>query len=403
MLVLSDGEHLASTYADGVLAQARAGHRDLLTTVAIRDGEVTTSAIEVSNSVTSAPEVLALAPDGGTAFVTERLGPRPTGVTRADQLPAGTRLFAVDVSDRAAAIADTVTIAPSPEALSVHPGGASVAVVSNTPEASVLQLIPWTSAGFGAPVSYDLAGLGVTGSAEGPRGGVLATNVQWHPSGRMVAVNIISQDRIAFFTTDGAGPPVPWHTPIGVGRDPFVGRFTPDGRHYLTSDWGRDLNAPTLDARLPRESSEISVIELGVAGSAVRPHVIQSIATDRSAEGMAVSPDGTWVATVNMRGTALPVDSPAFDATASVTLLRRDLVTGMLTKIADHPFDAVLPEGGAFDPTGRYFLATSYEGGSEAAGGPGVQVFAVGPPEVPGLTAVQRIPLPHGVHHVVVG
>lgn len=401
ILALSDGDHLATTYADGVLAPERAGYRDLLTTMSIRDGEVTSSEAEVSNSVTSAPEVLALAPDGGTAFVTERLGPRPAGASRADQLPAGTRLFAVDLTD--GGIAHTATIAPAPEALAVHPGGRSVAVVSNTPESSMLQLVPWTPGGFGAPVSHDLADLGITGSAAGPRGEVLATNVQWHPSGRLLAVNITSQDRVAFFATDGTGPPLPWHSPIEVGTDPFVGRFTPDGRHYLTSDWGRDLDAPTLDTRLPREPSEISVIELGALGSAVPPRVIQSVATDRSAEGLAVSPDGTWVATVNMRGTALPSDSPAFDATASVTLLRRDVDTGTLTKIADHAFDAVLPEGGTFDPTGRYFLATSYQGGAQPVGGPGVQVFEVGPPEAPGLTAVQRIPLPHGVHHVVVG
>jgi hypothetical protein len=401
MVVLSDGDHAASTYVDGVLAPAESGHRDVLTTVSLRDGGVRTAEVEVSNSVTAAPEVLALSPDGATAFVTERLGPRAPGATRAADLPAGDRVFAVDVGDPdSPRVADDVSIGESPEALAVRPDGSSVAVVSNTPEATLLQIIPWTPAGFDAPLTYDLAGLGITGTAATPRGGVLATNVQWHPDGRALAVNITSQDRILFLTVDPRGAVQPWHEPVTVGRDPFVGRFTPDGRHYLTSDWGRDLAAPTLEGRLPDEPSRVSVIEIGASGTGSPHRVLGSTPSDRSAEGLAVSPDGRWVATVNMRGTALPPESAEYDERASVTLLRRDMSTGALTKVGDYAFDAVLPEGGAFDPSGRYFVATSFEGGGDS-GGSGLQIFRVGDEDAPGLEAVQRIELAHGAHHVV--
>jgi hypothetical protein len=77
---------------------------------------------------------------------------------------------------------------------------------------------------------------------------------------------------------------------------------------------------------------------------------------------LAVSPDGQWVATVNMRGTALPADSPRFDEHGSVSLFRL---------------------------------------GATGSDGAGLQVYRVGSEDEPGLTPVQRIPLPHGVHHVV--
>lgn len=402
MLVVSDGDYLASTYADNRLTPQDAGSRDLLSTVTLRDGEVATGQVEVSNSVTAPPEVLALSPDGTTAFVTERTGTRPPGATTTAELPTGTRLFAVDVRDFAnPAVTETLTVAAAPEALAISPDGTTVAVVSNTPEASVLQLIPWSAAGFGEPASFDLADLGVTGDAPGPRGGVLATNVQWHPDGQVLAVNITTQNRVAFLDLAPGGGLTPRGTPVDVGVDPFVGRFTPDGRHYLTSNWGRDFTASTIEDRLPDTPSDITVIEVGAGGSA--PRVIQSIETDRSAEGLAVSPDGMWVATVNMRGTALPSDSAKYDEGATVTLLRRDTDTGMLTKIDDFPFDAVLPEGGAFDPSGRYFVATSYEARAGSDVGSGLQIFEVGSAESPGLTAVQRIPLPQGAHHVVIG
>ena len=207
----------------------------------------------------------------------------------------------------------------------MHPEGTGVAVVANTPERAVLQIVPSNGARFGEPVTHDLADLGITGSAPSPRGGVLATNVQWHPAGGALAVNITSQDRVVFLTVGPDWTVAEWGASVRTGTDPFVGRFTPDGLHYLTSDWGRDLQAPNLNERLPSSRSRISVIELAVADDPGALHtVISSVDTDRSAEGLAVSPDGRWVATVNMRGTALPEGSRGYDESASVTLLSRD-------------------------------------------------------------------------------
>lgn len=408
IVTISDGDYLAGTYADGNLASAGSGYRDLLSTIRMSNGDVEVEHLEVSNSVTAAPEVLALAPDAGTAFVAERLGQRRFGDSRAEQLLPGDRLFAVALPDVGApTTADTVTIASAPEALAVHPAGTHIAVVSNTPEASLLQLVPWDGSRFGESMRYDLATLGIVGAANGPRGGVLATNVQWHPSGHALAVNITTQHRVAFFGVDtsstGAVAVRPWGAPVPTGADPFVGRFTPDGRHYVTSDWGRDLNATVLAERMPSTRSKVGVIRLGELGTAAEHRHIGSVESDKSAEGLAISPDGRHIATVNMRGTALPPGSAGYDDTASVSLLRLDVDNGSLTKIGDYPLDGVLPEGGTFDPSGEYFLATVFQGRDADGPGPGLQVYRVGPDESPGLTPVHRISLPHGVHHVAVG
>ncbi|MEV6276345.1 beta-propeller fold lactonase family protein [Nocardia sp. NPDC051832] len=390
IVTVSDGDYLASTYVDGVLAPD--GQRDLLTRLRIDNGEVSAEHLEVSNSVTSAPEVLALSPDGTTAFVTERLGQRQPGMTRAQQLPQGNRLFAVDISS-SPRIIGTTTIAHSPEALAVSPDGARIATASNTAEASIIQLIPWTTTGFGESRQYDLATLGITGDPARPRGGALATNVHWHPNGRAVAVNITTQNRVAFFTVDDTGLR-PWGAPVTTGADPFVGRFTPDGRHYVTSDWGRNLTTTNLAERLPATRSKLSVIRLTATGD---HHVTATAESDKSAEGIAINPAGDRIATINMRGTVFPPDSPAHDPQASVSLLRLDPTTGALTKLGDYPLDGILPEGGAFDPTGNYFLATIYQPRTPTSPGSGLQIYRVTPDR---LTPIQHIPLPHGVHHV---
>ena len=99
---ISDGDLVGQSYATGRMAPAEAGYRDTLTILSIVDGDVTVSRLPVSNSVTAAPEVLALTPDGRTALVTERLGERLAGGETVHDLPPGRRLFAFDLSDKSA-------------------------------------------------------------------------------------------------------------------------------------------------------------------------------------------------------------------------------------------------------------------------------------------------------------
>lgn len=403
---ISDGDFVGQTYATGQLAPREAKHDDLLTVIKINDGRSTSAAIPVSNSVTAAPEVLALTPDGKTAFVTERLKERgELGETVKDLAP-GNQLFAISLADgKAPRLAATASIVPWPEALAVSQDGKRVAIVSNTPEASFLQIASYQNGRFGEVARFDLADLGINGGDSGPRGGVTATNVHWHPSGRLIAVNINTQNRVAFFEV-GERPRL-WGNVVEVGKDPFVGRFTPDGRHYLTSNWGRDFAATNFDGRLPRTPSSISVVrlsELDETGNAAEHSLVSSAATDLSAEGIAVSPDGLLVATINMRGTAFPPESPRFQRDATVTLLTLDPGKGALEKVADYPFEGVLPEGGAFDLSGDHLLVTVFHGHESKATdkGAGLEVFRVIRGERPSLERVGRIPLPHGAHHVAV-
>ncbi|RXT24070.1 hypothetical protein B5P46_19345 [Rhizobium leguminosarum] len=407
--VISDGDFLAQTYGTAELAPQKAGYRDLLTIMSPGSDKIVTGSIPISNSVTSAPEILALSEDGQTAFVTERLGERPEGGNSINDLPPGRQLFAVDLSDGAALrLSDTVEIEAFPEALSASPDGESVAVVSNTPEASFVQIVTYRDGRFGRLARFDIADLGVTGSASGLRGGVTATNIHWHPSGRFLAVNINTQNRVAFFEVTGADDTPSlrsWGNVVEVGADPFVGRFTPDGRHYLTANWGRNFTAKNLEGRIPQTPSTISVIRLAdpaASPQSARHDLRGGAETDLSSEGIAISPDGRLVATVNMRGTAFPPGSARFHRNASVTLLSFDPATGVIAKLADYPFEGSLPEGGAFDGTGDHFLATVFQGhdGAGPEAGPGLEVFRVGKSDRPTLNRLGRVPLPHGAHHV---
>lgn len=404
--VISDGDFTARSYADGQLAPEAAGHRDLLTVISLDKGETTHRTVEVSNSVTAAPEILALSPDGRIAFVAERLKQRAPGAKTVKELAPGDRLFAIDISRTTSPqIISTANIAAFPESLAVSPDGTRLAVVSNTPDAAYLQIVSLRAGAFGEVRRFNLEALGVRGTASGPRGGVTATNVHWRPNGKVLAVNMDTQDSVAFFKVDEE--PAIWGNLVKVGRDPFVGRFTPDGRYYLTSNWGRDFAATSVEGRLPTAPSSISVIRLASldSGQDARHEITAMVETDRSSEGLAISPDGRLVATVNMRETAFPPTSPRFTKEATVTLLGFDPENGLLEKLADYAFEGVLPEGGSFDASGDHFLATVFHGhqNSGVEAGAGLEVFRVVKAGRPALEKLGRIPLPHGAHHVAVG
>ncbi|WP_150123461.1 lactonase family protein [Halotalea alkalilenta] len=405
LVTISDGDFDASSYYSGLLAPREAGHEDLLSVIRFSDDGYSISRLPVSNSVTASPEVLALSRDGSTAFVVERLGQRGPGMTRVAELPPGRMLTAIDLSDPSQPRqADSIALEASPEALALHPAGDRIAVVSNTPTASTIQVVSYADGHFTEPARFDVAELGIHGDADQPRGGVTLSNIHWHPSGRALAVNVNTQDRVAFFTVTEGEHGIELHTwgePVAVGRDPFVGRFSPDGRFYLTSDWGRDLTATSLEGRIPDQASSISVIRLAEAGD--RHQRIASVATAPNAEGLAISPDGRLVATVNMQGTVFAPDSPRFQRDASVTLLRFDPTSGELEKLADYPFEGVLPEGGSFSPDGRHFFATVFQGHADEPPNAGLEVFRIDDDQRPALQRIGRIPLPHGVHHVEAG
>lgn len=415
--LISDGDFIAATYATGRLAPLDAPHRDLLTvlTPASTGAPQRRGEVEVSNSVTAPPEVLSLSTDGRTAFVVERLEGRGPGIETSRQLRPGRRLSAIDLADKSnPRVVDTVELPSThPEAVRVSPDGRTVAVVANAQQASVLLLVPFGEGKFGRVGIHDLAEHGVRGASTGPvprAGGVTASFVDWHPSGRFLAVNVHLQNRVAFFeltptAAEGAPGVKRWGNLVETGPDPFVGRFSPDGRHYLTADWGRDFGANTLDGRLPTKPSSISVIRLAepsTTGDGAVHARVGGAETDRSSEGLAVSPDGRLVATVNMRETATLPTSPRFVREASVTLLRFDPERSELAKVADYPFEGVLPEGAAFDAAGENLLVTVFQYHEGGPAGGGLEVWGVTKGDRPALERLGRIPVPHGVHHVEV-
>jgi 6-phosphogluconolactonase (cycloisomerase 2 family) len=418
IVAISDGDFRASTYRDSKLAAPSGDFRDVLTVLQPGGQSQLASRAEVAvtNSVTGPPEVMAVSPDGRFAYVVERLGPRTAGAALTRDLAPGRRVSAIDLADPATPrVVASIEAGPMLESVRVSPDGRFLVMTANSLENALVQIVPTNGGQLGPVQSFALADLGSPGLARQagkPRGGLDATYAEWHPSGRFIAVNLNTRNEVAFFEVqsgaDGRVTLAPWGAPVAVGGDPFVGRFTPDGGHYVSSDWGRDFTAKDLAGRLPARPSQLSLIRLaapgasGTSGAGARHAVVATVPSDRSAEGLAISRDGRHIATINMRETALATDHPRYTKEASISYFSFDAARSRLVKIGDYPFEGVLPEGGTFDASGKHFLATVFEyAGNEGAVG-GIEVWRVGEGGKPGLTHVGRIAMPHGVHHVEV-
>jgi hypothetical protein len=192
------------------------------------------------------------------------------------------------------------------------------------------------------------------------------------------------------------------------GRDPYSGHFTPDGRFFITSDWGRNFRATTLEERLPQTPGVVSVIAvapLGTPGGQATHRVVSRADSDLSPEGITISPDDSLVVTINMRDSGFPEVSSRFDpqSAASLSLFTLNKMTGDIRKIGDYRFSGVLPENAAFDATGEHVVVAVYQDihGPQSTGR--LDIWRVArEPRLSLEHTGYAIELPRGAHHVLV-
>ncbi|KAM3112519.1 beta-propeller fold lactonase family protein [Phormidesmis sp. 146-33] len=406
---ISDGDFLASTYADGKLPAQGVSDQLSIVTLPLNGKQEAIAQINASNSVIGAPYALALSPDYRTAFVVETLGAMPANATRREQLPSGNQLVAIDLSNpRRPIVRDRIEVPPKPETVHVHPNGNLLAISTQTPNKEIV-LIPVQNNQLGQPTEFSLRQIGIQPDPKYFQNGLYASQVQWHPSGKYLAVNLDYRDEIVFYEVDrnaeGALQLTPWGSPVKVGKDPFTGQFTPDGRFYLSSNWGRNFGEQikTLEQRLPETRGTVSVIQLAPLNTSGTQHrVVSTAIADLSPESLAISPDGSKVVTVNMRGTAFPTNSPRFTRQATLSLMMLDRASGQLTKLKDYPFEGILPEGAAFDASGKALAVTIYDYFTPKPEG-GIEFWRVIEKPTPELQRTGYVvDMGRGVHQVLV-
>ena len=118
-----------------------------------------------------------------------------------------------------------------------------------------------------------------------------------------------------------------------------------------------------------------------------------------ASETIAVSPDSQFLATSNMRNTGQLESDPLYDSEASLNLYSIDDTSGILTKLGEWKYEATLPQGLVFDPSGDYLYVgvNAYKDNNPLQGG--VEVWQVIQEDNPQLKRTNTIVrAPRGVH-----
>ncbi|MEO0521547.1 MAG: hypothetical protein AAF088_01350 [Pseudomonadota bacterium] len=390
LVSIHDGDMLASAYVTRQLGAPETP--DALTVLSLADMSV--AQIEVSNSVAGAPTAVAVTPDGRFAVVSESFGPRAEGGTSFGDLTAGGSLTLIDISDLAApTVAGEVEVGSRPDGLSISADGTMVAVALHQSDGRGIALVPLNDGTLGE-VSH------ASPPAMDPSQRV--SHVEWHPTEDIMAIHMVDQAVIHFASVVRDGGSVtlePYGNTVLTSKYPFMGRFSPDGTLYLTSNlyWGPDIGGIWTEA----PEGDVTTIRLGQASGDNTPrHVIVDRAmTARSPEGIAISPDGEWAVTTNLEVSYAPADDPRHTLYSSLTLIDLDPATGMMETVGTYAYDGILPEAAAFDASGDYVMVVNYdqfEGGSD---GGSIDFWRLVEGDRPKLVQTRTsIPVPHGPH-----
>jgi DNA-binding beta-propeller fold protein YncE len=399
IVTISDADMLASAYVNGQLGP-RSG-QDVLTVTRVAPdlSRFDSVSVPVSNSVAGPPTAVAVTRDGRFAFVTESFAQRAPDAERFPQLQPGTRLTMVDISNLAQPrVAQTLEVGRRPEGVSVNPAGDMVALTLHPVDGRQLVFVPVASGQMGQPQHVEVPGVPKTERI---------THVEWHPSGDFVALTLVDIAQVVFLRVTREGGRVTvaeWGNRIVTSKYPFKGRFTPDGRHFLTPNlwWGLDVvgfwtEAQKGDVTSIRFATE-AVTNPANNQQQVRHFLVGKADVAKDPEGIAISPDGRYVVSVNLETSYAPATDARMTPYSSVSLMRLDPQTGRLTHLDTLRYDGILPEAATFDASGRFLSILTYASFNPHDGDGGfLDFFRITADEK--LVKLRRsAPLPKGPH-----
>ena len=360
---ISDGDMRAYAYIDGLIGEKRGSDELALISLPLVGSEPTAQ-IEVSNSVINPVYSIAHTPDGNTIFVAETATPQEEGDVTIRDLQPGTTLRAIDVSDLSAPqVIDAVDVGTRPLGVSVSPDGRTLVLATKT-QGSPLTFVTFADGRFGEARQFPLQN--VSEMPELFDRGQLPHHAEWHPTEDVVAVTLNLRSQVQFYRVeraeDGSVSSIEqWGNSVATNKWPMSGKFSRDGRHFVTNDlgWGPDLG-PDRNGTYAPPATLTSIRLAGFDDAEPRHFSMGGVSVPQHAESIAFSNDGTMIVTLNLGQTWIPEGEPGHSL-SSLTLVEFDAETGLMTHAGDWEMLGILPEGVAFDAADRYVVAGVYE------------------------------------------
>ena len=360
LLVASDADMVATAYADAKLDRVP-GIEDTLTVVGLplNPEKPAISMAQVSNSVMSWPQIIAVSPNGQRAYVAEVRSRPADGIQEfeeIDQMPEGRLVTVVDLSNPTQPkVIESVDVGRNPEHISISPNGKFLAVNLEDPGRELLIVQLQADGKLGKRSYFPMQ---LDGTRRDNRAAI------WHPSGNYLAMTQDRNRRVGFYRVDRNGDATsvtPMGEPLTIGNHLTNARFSADGRFLLVPDLKWSTHQSQQLNYLMNPKGEMIAIRFEPE-SGKPPEVASSVEVGLSPEGFALSPDNSLIATVNMRRTYLPNFLPAWRGKtfSSLSLVKFDRTSGLLTTVGEYGFEGLLPEQAAFDATGKSLAVVIY-------------------------------------------
>lgn len=406
LVSVQDADMVASAYVNGQLGP-REG-RDTLAVIQLNGDprEWTAAEVFASNSVAGPPAAIDISPNGRFAVVIETWTERP----ETDQshtfgdLSFGSAVSVFDLEDPANPIAvQTVEGFLRPDAVRFNHDGSLIAITYHP-----------AGAGTETPISLHRfkngrIGQGIAATIPGWSAGERLIDVAWHPSENILALLDGSGGATVTFARVIEDLSIePFGNVVDVERAPFRIFFTPDGRHVVINAlyWGPDIAGRWIEAPV----GSINTIRMNAEtrpDGTVRHAFVDRVQTGVSPEGLAVSPDGRWVATTNLERSYLPYEDGRITWWSSVTLARLDEATGQMELVGTFTYDGILPEAAVFDNSGTYLAVASYDHFDDRIEGSSIDFWRIQTDPLNGETIQLvktgiSVPVARGAHSMVI-
>jgi len=276
--------------------------------------------LAVPGSVVGPPFSVAVAPDESIALVTANEKLDPSDATK--RIPNNT-MSVVDLKATPPRIIATLETGKAPAGVSINRAG-TLALVANRGEGTVsvyaIQGKTVTAAGK-VTIADDKSG---------------TSHATISPDGKLALVTRDGDDRISVLSIDGTKVEYTKRD-ISAGLRPYGIDIASSGAFAAVANIGRGGG----------DADTVSIIDL----KAKPPRVVSTLTVGQTPEGIKISPDGSMVAAVVMNGSNKPKDSPFFNDSGKLVLLR---VTGNdLSRLGEAPIGH-WSQGAAFSPDGKH-------------------------------------------------
>lgn len=281
--------------------------------------------LPLSNSVFGPPTNLQITPNGRLGLVADSIVDTqgPDGKWAAGPTD---KLHVIDLDATPPALVETITVGRQPSGLAINAQG-TMALVANRAGKSVSVL--------------SIDGTTVKQVAEVPMGEEVVA-VAIAPDGKRAFVAKNTSAKVAVLAIDGMTVTTDKAQDVPVGTGVYNVEATPDGKYVVTVDEGVAGDG---------SSKTLSVID----AAANPPRRVDTVSIGDGPEGMAISPDGKWVAVPLLLGTTAPHKAWSYTKGGAALLLAID-PDGKLHPVSTLPLGAI-PEAVAWsaDSSTVYF------------------------------------------------